>query len=154
MVNSTWRFILSIVPRFVFVFFTPSSTAITSRGEERTGTIVYAFRAFVCLRVLACVSYTSCWCKGLTANCDCGTPLTFILPFFGLAGWLDYFLFAYAWMTRVPVAPFNPYPAVHDISYFCKQYRSRSDGFWRSHLIRIYTVCHSVCEFQQKRYIM
>ena len=29
----------------------------------------------------------------------------------------------------------------------CKQYRSRSDGFCRSHLIRIYTVCYSVCEF-------
>ena len=28
-----------------------------------------------------------------------------------------------------------------------KQCRSRSDGFWRSHLIRIYTVFHSVCEF-------
>ena len=28
-----------------------------------------------------------------------------------------------------------------------KQCRSRSDGFWRSHLIRIYTVFHRVCEF-------
>ena len=28
-----------------------------------------------------------------------------------------------------------------------KQCRSRSDGFWWSHLIRIYTVYHSVCEF-------
>ena len=28
-----------------------------------------------------------------------------------------------------------------------KQCRSRSDGFFRSHLIRIYTVVHSVCEF-------
>ena len=28
-----------------------------------------------------------------------------------------------------------------------KQRRSRSDGFWRSHLIRIYTVFHKVCEF-------
>ena len=29
----------------------------------------------------------------------------------------------------------------------CKQCRSRSDGFLRSQLIWIYTVCHSVCEF-------
>ena len=28
-----------------------------------------------------------------------------------------------------------------------KQCSTRSDGFWRSHLIRIYTVFHSVCEF-------
>ena len=28
-----------------------------------------------------------------------------------------------------------------------KQCRSWSDGFFRNHLIRIYTVCHSVCEF-------
>ena len=28
-----------------------------------------------------------------------------------------------------------------------KQCRSRSDGFWRSHLIRTYTVFHWVCQF-------
>ena len=28
-----------------------------------------------------------------------------------------------------------------------KQCRSRSDGFWRSHLMRIYSVWHSVCKF-------
>ena len=38
--------------------------------------------------------------------------------------------------------------------YLRKQCRSRSDGFWRSHLIRIYTVCHSVCEFEWKHYMM
>ena len=34
-----------------------------------------------------------------------------------------------------------------DIPCLCKQCRSRSVGFWRSQLIWIYTVCHSVCEF-------
>ena len=34
-----------------------------------------------------------------------------------------------------------------DIPYFCKQCRARSVGFWRSQLIWICTVCHSVCEF-------
>ena len=33
-----------------------------------------------------------------------------------------------------------------DIPCLCKQCRSRSVGFWRSQLIWIYTVCHSVCE--------
>ena len=34
-----------------------------------------------------------------------------------------------------------------DILCLCKQCWSRSVGFWRSQLIWIYTVCHSVCEF-------
>ena len=34
-----------------------------------------------------------------------------------------------------------------DIPCICKQCRSRSVGFWRSQLIWICTVCHSVCEF-------
>ena len=46
----------------------------------------------------------------------------------------------------------NPYPAVHNYPYLCKQCRSRSDGFWRSHLIRTYTVCHSVCELNKMLY--
>ena len=33
------------------------------------------------------------------------------------------------------------------MSCLCKQCRSRSVGFFRSQLIWIYTVCHSVCEF-------
>ena len=34
-----------------------------------------------------------------------------------------------------------------DIPCLCKQCWSRSDGFWRSQLIWICTVCHQVCEF-------
>ena len=34
-----------------------------------------------------------------------------------------------------------------DIPCLCKQFRSRSVGFWRSQLIVIWTVYHSVCEF-------
>ena len=34
-----------------------------------------------------------------------------------------------------------------DIPWFCKQCRSRSVVFFRSQLIWICTVCHSVCEF-------
>ena len=54
MVNSTRRFILSLALRFVLVFFSPFSTAITSLGEERTG--LCAFCAFVCFaRVGLCL---------------------------------------------------------------------------------------------------
>ena len=38
----------------------------------------------------------------------------------------------------------NPYPAE---ACLCKQCRSRSVGFWRSQLIWICTVCHSVYQF-------
>ena len=37
-----------------------------------------------------------------------------------------------------------------DIPCLCKQYRSRSVGFWRSQLIWICTVCHWVCEFEEQ----
>ena len=42
---------------------------------------------------------------------------------------------------------FNPSLAKHDIPCLNKQCRSISIGFFRSQLIWICTVCHSVCEF-------
>ena len=43
---------------------------------------------------------------------------------------------------------FNPCSAEpRYIPCLCKQCRARSVGFWRSQLIWICTVCHSVCEF-------
>ena len=40
-----------------------------------------------------------------------------------------------------------------DMSCLCKQCTSRSVGFWRSQLIWICTVCHSVCEFVSTTWI-
>ena len=40
-----------------------------------------------------------------------------------------------------------------DIPCHCKQWRSRSVGFWRSQLIWICTVCHSVCEYVSTTWI-
>ena len=45
MINSTRRFILSLTVRFILVFFSSISIAITSLGKERAG--LCAFRAFV-----------------------------------------------------------------------------------------------------------
>ena len=42
---------------------------------------------------------------------------------------------------------FNFSLAKHDMPCLSKQCRSRSVGFWRSQLIWICTVCHSVCDF-------
>ena len=35
----------------------------------------------------------------------------------------------------------------------CKQWRSRSNSFWRSQLIWICTLCHNVCEFESTTWI-
>ena len=62
------------VCHFVLVFFSPFSIAITSLGEERAN--LSAFHTFV--RFVS----SSSWGLGRAAVCDCGTPWTFLLPFF------------------------------------------------------------------------
>ena len=47
--------------------FSPFTIAITSLGEE------------ICLDLSVS---SSSWCLGRAAVCDCGTPWTFLLPFF------------------------------------------------------------------------
>ena len=59
------------------------SIVITSLGEERAG--IYASRAFVCLFCMYHVLYfylpLVTWCRGLAADCGCGTPWTFHFSF-------------------------------------------------------------------------
>ena len=67
----------ALCPRF-FVCF---SILITSIGEEGAG--LCASRTFVCL-FCACMIlsfFSSSWCRGLAAVCDCGIPWTFLLTF-------------------------------------------------------------------------
>ena len=55
---------------------------ITSLGEERAN--LSAFRTLIC-SICACLFLlisSSSWCLGRAAVCDCGTPWTFLLPFF------------------------------------------------------------------------
>ena len=69
---------------FVLVFFSPLGIAITSLGEERAN--LSACFSYVC-SVCACLDLsvsTSSWGLGRAAVCDCGTPWTFLLPFFVL----------------------------------------------------------------------
>ena len=49
------------------------------------------------------------------------------------------------YITYRSKAILNPYPTEHDNSYLCKTCRSRSG---RSQMIRIFTVCHAVCELK------
>ena len=66
---------------FVLVFFSPFSIAITSLGEEKAN--LGAFRTFVRFVLVWILSVSSSsWCLGRAAVCDCGTPWTFLLPFF------------------------------------------------------------------------
>ena len=64
------------------MFFSPFSIAITSLGEERELILML----FVCFfSICACLDLSvssSSWCLGRAAVCDCGTPWTFLLPFF------------------------------------------------------------------------
>ena len=82
MVYSTRRFIVCLsVCHFVLVFFSPFCIAITSLGEKRAN--LSAFRTF--FSVCACSDLSvssSSWGLGRAAVCDCGTPWTFLLPFF------------------------------------------------------------------------
>ena len=74
----TRRFVLCLtLCYFVLVFFSPFSIAITSLGEESAN--LSAFRTFV---RFALVWFCLSWCLGRAAVCDCGTPWTFLLPFF------------------------------------------------------------------------
>ena len=61
------------------MFFSPFSIAITSLGEEKAN--LSAFRS-VCACLDLLVSSSS-WGLGRAAVCDCGTPWTFLLPFWG-----------------------------------------------------------------------
>ena len=81
MVYSTRRFVVCLsMCHFVLVFFSPFSIAITSLGEERELTLVLFVRLFdMCLSVSS-----SSWGLGRAAVCDCGTPWTFLLPFFSI----------------------------------------------------------------------
>ena len=84
MVYSTRRFVVCLsVCHFVLVFFSPFSISITSIGEERANLSVLFVRLFdLCLFRLLVSS--SSWCLERAAVCDCGTPWTFLIPFFVL----------------------------------------------------------------------
>ena len=81
MVYSTRRFVLCVaLCYFVLVFFSPFSIAITLIGEDRAS--FGAFRIYsICACLILSVSSSS-WRLGRAAVCDCGTPWTFLLPFF------------------------------------------------------------------------
>ena len=82
MVYSTRRFVLCLtLCYFVLVVFSPFSIAITSLGEERAN--LRAFCTFVLFALVwfLSISSSSC-CLGRASVFDCGTPWTFLLPFF------------------------------------------------------------------------
>ena len=82
MVYSTRRFVVCLsMCHFVLVFFSPFSIAITSLGEERAD--LSAFRTFVRFVLVWMSVSSSSWGLGRAAVCDCGTPWTFLLPYFG-----------------------------------------------------------------------
>ena len=80
MIYSTRRFVLSIaLCYFILVFFSPFSIAITSLAEKRANLSV--FRTFVRFALVLFCVFPLPRCLGKAAASDCGTPLTFPLPF-------------------------------------------------------------------------
>ena len=63
------------------MFFSPFSIEITSLGEERANLSAFSYVCSICACLDLSVSSSS-WCLGRAAVCDCGTPWTFLLPFF------------------------------------------------------------------------
>ena len=84
MVYSAGRYVLGFaLCCFVLAFFGPFGVAIPSLGKAgRVGGWSWCFSCIcsVCSLVLSISS--SSWCLGRAAVCDCGTPWTFLLPFF------------------------------------------------------------------------
>ena len=73
------RFVLSVT--LFLCFFSPFSIVITSLREERAN--LSTFRTFVRFALVWFLSVSSSsWSLGRAAACDCGTPWTFLLPFF------------------------------------------------------------------------
>ena len=83
MVYSTRRFVVCLsVCHFVLVFFSPFSIAITSLGEERANlSAFHTFVRFVLVWICRFPLPLGVW-ELRAAVCDCGTPWTFLLPFF------------------------------------------------------------------------
>ena len=80
-VYSARRFVVCLsVCHFVLVFFGPFGVAVASLGEVRA--YLSAFRTFVRFVCLDLSISSSSWGLGRAAVCDCGTPWTFLLPFF------------------------------------------------------------------------
>ena len=66
---------------FVLVFFSPFSIAITLlRGVKVNFSAFRTFDRFVLVWI--CFDYSSSWCLGKAAVCNCGTLWTFLLPAF------------------------------------------------------------------------
>ena len=81
MFYSARRFVLCLTLfYFVLVFSSPISISITSL-EKR---VLSAFRTVVRFAIVWVSVSSSSWCLGRAAVCDCGTPWTFLLPFFKL----------------------------------------------------------------------
>ena len=90
MVYSTRQFVFCLtLCHFVLVFFSPFSIAITSLGEERANFSAFPYVCLICACLDLSVSSSS-WYLGRAAVCDCGTPWTFLLPFFFFFFFFEY----------------------------------------------------------------
>ena len=76
--------LLCVVPCVIlFLCFSVLLALRLPRLGKRELILVLFVRCSVCACLDLSVSSSS-WCLGMAAACDCGTPWTFLLPFFGV----------------------------------------------------------------------
>ena len=98
---------------------------------------------------IICASPVFCW-SYFISHFELKTfGALYAAPFLYIFIYLFFFFFFFFFKSQLffkhaqsTVVLLNP-----DVPCLCKQCRSRSAGFWRSQLIWICTVCHSVVEF-------
>ena len=77
----TWRFVLCLTLCYLFLCFSVLLAWRLPRLGKRE-LILVLFRTFVRFARVSFLSISSSsWCLGRAAVCDCGTPWTFLLPF-------------------------------------------------------------------------
>ena len=123
------RFVVRLTMcHFVLVFFSPFSIAITSLGEEKPNLSAFCMFVWFVL-VWICWFPFSSWCLGRAVVCDCGTPWTFLLPFFFFLILVAPLCPTQVWfphLLKLVSADSNILPKVDNLLYLYKKKQSSS----------------------------
>ena len=83
MVYSTRRFVVYLsVCQSVLVFLVLLVLRLPRLGKRELILVLFVRLFDLCLFGFVCFLFSSSWGLGRAAVCDCGTPRTFLLPFF------------------------------------------------------------------------
>ena len=80
-------------------FSVPLALRLPRFGKRELIFVLFVQMLYICLLVLSVSS--SSWCLERAAVCDCGTPWTSLLPFFGVVCFRYFKTHAMSWHTRM-----------------------------------------------------